>query len=333
MKKDLKPTILVVVIATLGLFLILSPILFMNNNSSNENTSETVAQTENITLDMPTDTIEETITETEEENSSVLQLDSPEPTDPLMLLSQGLILYQNTLKEKEGAQGSLVAANGTSIKMFFMPNGNYRAETGIPSAPEWLLIDGKTYARLGSKEIEKQKSGFEKIGKPDAEWTDAAVGTDKQLELFAAGNLSNVVADLSPLIEMITVKEGENGSKVLEAKLPLDKAGKIANTYNLVRTPNEMLDPELAYAKVIFTIDSSGMLTGYIVEPPKGKQPVSFVLFPDFEKVDLITPQDTKVITLEDLARAADLAVTENTANNSNGIEEVVPSSESSQEN
>jgi hypothetical protein len=321
MKKDLKPTVLVSVLAILGIFLIVSPLLFVSNSDTSN--SDMVSQFENVVVSEPTEIMEETVTIEETEPSAIIQLDAPQPMDPLVILSQGLILYQNTLKEKEGAQGSLVTANGLNVSMSLMSNGNYKAETGVASSPEWLLIDGRMYARLGEKEIEKQKSGFEKIGKPDAVWTDAAVGTEKQLELLAAGNLANVVADLSPLLENIAVKEGENGSKIIEAKIPLDKAGRIANTYNLVRTPAEMLDPELAYAKVTFTIDSSGMLTGYIVEPPKGKQPVSFLLFPDFEKVVLAAPEDSKVITLEDLARAADLSVTENTP--SSPLEEVSP--------
>jgi hypothetical protein len=219
-------------------------------------------------------------------------------TDPLRLINTGLTGYQDTLQSAGGVTGTLVTADSQGVELSLAPNSDYRALTGLATAPEWISVDGKLYARLGEKELQNQQAGLIAIGKPDAQWTDAAVGADNESIMLSAGNIANAVADLVPLMDNIVVVKGENGAQVVQGTIDLANVGTVGAAYGLAGGANA--EP----AKVSFIVDSSGKLTGYQVSPPGGKQAVSF-LISQFTPVTLAAPSLELVVTLEDLAKAA----------------------------
>ena len=222
--------------------------------------------------------------------------------DPLQAINKGLSNYQQAIQDSSGVKASLVTADGQSVEIYIAPNGDYRALTGVSTAPEWLFVGGKLYARLGEKELKAQKDGLAAIGKPNALWTDAAVGADKEANLLAAGNIANAVADLIPLMDDIVLLPGEDGTIVVQGTVDLANAGSVGASYGLQKPSTDSGAP--LTATVAFTIDKTGVLTGYIVSPPNGGQPVS-VLLSDFTPVKLEAPSADLVVTLEDLAKAA----------------------------
>lgn len=212
----------------------------------------------------------------------------------MQVLSSGLAAYQAALDEKGGVLVSVITADSQNIDLSLSPAGDYRALTGSANAPEWVLVDGHLFARLGDEERTAQQGGLAALGKPDAEWTDAAVGAETQFNLLAAGNMANAVAELGPAVQDASVAPGENGAKVVEGTIQAAALGTAASRYGL---------SESATGKVAFSIDQSGVLTGYIVTPAAG-QPVS-ALVVQFSSVQVQAPDPMKVVTLEDLARTS----------------------------
>lgn len=222
--------------------------------------------------------------------------------DPMMLINQALTGYQTKLQSTGGVELSLITSDGQTVQMKLLPNGDYSAVTDVPTAPEWLLIDNQMYAKLGDNELKTQKAGLEAIGKPNAQWTDAAVGSDKQARLLNAGNMTNAVADLVPLMQEIVVRAGENGSQVIEGKVDPVTAGSLSEIYGLTSAGESNTSTPGAQATVAFVVDASGILTGYIVTPPNAGQTVSTSVL-QFSPVTLTAPPEDQVVTLEDLSQ------------------------------
>lgn len=222
--------------------------------------------------------------------------------DPMMLINQALTAYQTKLQNTGGVELSLITSDGQTVQMKLLPNGDYSAVTDVPTAPEWLLIDNQMYAKLGDNELKTQKAGLEAIGKPNAKWTDAAVGSDKQARLLNAGNMTNAVADLVPLMQEIVVRAGDNGSQVIEGKVDPVTAGSLSEIYGLTSAGETNTSTPGAQATVTFVVDASGLLTGYIVTPPNAGQTVSTSVL-QFAPVTLTAPPEDQVVTLEDLSQ------------------------------
>ena len=222
------------------------------------------------------------------------------PSDPMQLISSGLTAYQSALNTTGGAHLTLVTADAQTVDMSLAPNGDYQALTGVATAPEWVFANGRLYARLGAKEKKNQQAGLIAIGKPDANWTDAAVGSDKQAKMLSAGNMANAVADLVPLMKGAHVSPGENGALVASGTVDIASLGDAGLAYGLVPST----DAKASKAEVSFSVDPSGVLTGYVVTPPLGKQPVS-ALITQFTAVTVAEPAADQVVTLDDLAKAA----------------------------
>jgi len=217
-------------------------------------------------------------------------------------LFAALASYESQLALQGGVFGSFISANSQEMMISILPNGNFRAVTTDPNAPEWLYVDPVLYARLGQSELQAQKTALEAIGKPDAAWTDAAMNSERQGIYLSAASMSNAVSDLVPLMKKIMVSEGPNRTKVIQGFIDLTgDLGLNAEAYNLKPVDPEDTSRALQQASVVFTIDSSGVLQGYIVQPPGSAQPVSLLLT-KFDAPNIKRPSPARVITLEDLA-------------------------------
>lgn len=221
-------------------------------------------------------------------------------------LFAALASYESQLALQGGVFGSFISANSQEMMISLLPNGNFRAVTTDPNAPEWLYVDPVLYARLGQSELQAQKTALEAIGKPDAAWTDAAMNSERQGIYLSAANMGNAVSDLVPLMKKIMVSEGPNRTKVIQGSIDLTgDLGLNAEAYNLKPVDPEDAPRALQQASVVFTIDASGVLQGYIVQPPGSAQPVSLLLT-KFDAPNIKRPSPARVITLEDLAPILD---------------------------
>lgn len=282
-------------IAVAGACLLAIPFLFPNKSSTSSVEPTPLPVSENVNAPSPSSS---SVPSSSSDSPAPVETTSPINTDPLRLINTGLAGYQETLQATGGVTGTLVTADSKGVELSLAPNGDYRALTGLATAPEWISVSGKLYARLGEKELQDQQAGLVAIGKPDAQWTDAAVGADNEQLMLSAGNIANAVADLVPLMDDIIVVRGENNAQVVQGTIDLSNVGTVGAAYGLTGITGT--EP----AKVSFIVDSSGKLTGYQVSPPGGRQAVSF-LISQFLPVSLTAPTVELVVTLEDLARAA----------------------------
>lgn len=220
-----------------------------------------------------------------------------------------LAAYESQLSGAGGVYGSFISANSQEMMISLLPNGDFRAVTTDPNAPEWLYVDPVLYARLGPAELEAQKKALEAIGKPDAVWTDAAMNSETQGMYLSAANIANAVADLVPLMKRIEISEGPDATTIVQGTVDLTgDLGLNAEAYNL--NPADATDAGApTKASVVFTIDKSGVLQGYIVQPPGSAQPVSLLLT-RFAAPSIKRPSPPRVITLEDLAPIVDDSTT-----------------------
>lgn len=296
--------------------------------------------TEPTLLD-PTVTTTETETVTTNTTTTDTVTVTELPGDPMQLINTGLTNYQTALTEAGGVNMNLVTADSQTVELALSPTGEYRAITGVPTAPEWVFAGGRMYARLGEKELTAQQAGLAKIGKPDATWTDAAIGSEQQTLFLAAGNLVNAVADLVPAMSDPIIGEGDTpGSRVIQGNLSITALGQNAERYGLSTTPTTLpgtttgtvtetttgtatgtttdmpaTTPTLAptvetpsttttpQATVAFIINAEGVLTGYLVTPAGAGQPVSAVIT-NFAPVEITAPDTNIVVTLADIAMA-----------------------------
>lgn len=214
-----------------------------------------------------------------------------------------LTAYESQMTSAGGVQGSFISADSQEMTVSLNVNGDFRAITTNPDSPEWLYVDPVLYARLGAQELKAQQKALIAIGKPDAVWTDAAMNSDKQGVYLSAANIANAVADLLPLMTRLRMSEGPDGGTVVQGVVDLTAdLGLNAEAYNLAAVDDSSTDTNaMTQASVVFTIDTSGVLQGYIVQPPGSAQPVSLLLT-EFAVSAIKRPSPPRVITIEDLA-------------------------------
>lgn len=240
------------------------------------------------------------------DDSSAAPADTDDSTsevvDPQALLMDALAAYETQLDLAGGVSGSFISADSQEMLITLHENGDFRAVTTNPNAPEWLYVNPVLYARLGEAELKAQQEALVAINKPKAIWTDAAMNGDQQGLYLSAGNIQNAVADLSPIMTDVVLVDGEDGTTIIQGTIDLTKdLGLNANAYNLKPVDPDAEASAIRLATVVFTIDSAGVLQGYIVQPPGSAQPVSLLLT-KFAQPSIKKPSPDRVITLEDLA-------------------------------
>jgi hypothetical protein len=222
--------------------------------------------------------------------------------DPRELLLSALAKYEEQMELTGGVSGSFISADSQDMLFTLRSNGDYRAVTSNANAPEWLYVNPVLYARLGDAELKAQRDALVAIDKPDAIWTDAAMNSDRQGMFLSAGNIANAVADLAPLMTDTKGLIGKEGTTIIQGIIDLTQdLGLNAEAYNLRKVDPSSEASSLRQATVVFTIDVTGVLQGYIVQPPGSAQPVSLILT-KFTKPSVKRPAADRVITLEDLA-------------------------------
>ena len=290
--------------AALALGLIAIPLLAPNASEPTE-----IQESAEVTA-APTPTSDDTATSASPSGSATpipSSSESSTPTqDPEAVLNSALAAYNDQILAAGGVRGSFISADSQEMTIYLKANGDFRAVTTNPDAPEWMYVDPVLYARLGDSELAAQKKALAAIGKPDATWTDAATTSDQQGMYLSAGDIANAVADLLPLTSRLRVTEGPEGSTVIQGVIDLTgDLGLNAQAYNLRPADASVSSDVPTQAAVVFTIDASGVLQGYLVQPPGSEQPVSLLLTEFFEPT-FKRPEAARVITIEDLAPIVD---------------------------
>lgn len=218
--------------------------------------------------------------------------DAPVDGDAVSVLAGAAREFQSAVFAANGVTVHLTTPDGQDVHLARDVDGNFRARTNSDVAPEWALMDGVLYARLGAAEITEHQADFASVGKPDAEWTSVATIAETQRRVLSAGDLVAAAADLGPWLKNPTVEKTTTGVTV-SGVVPATGTDAFHDVYNLGST-----------ATVTFFIDQSGSLTGYTVEPINGAAALSAKV-EYLSPVLVSAPDSSMVITAEDLSRAA----------------------------
>lgn len=309
-KAGFQPALIPIVAGVLAVGLIAIPVMLPKGDTDTVSTSEAIVSDPAAQESTPAadDAISAATPapSAPEENSVPAGSTTADQEAAVSDLEAALSAYENKLSEAGGVQGSFISAASQEMLFSLSPNGDYRAVTTDPNAPEWLFVNPVLYARLGEMELNAQREALDAIGKSEAVWTDAATNGREQGVFLSAGNIANAVADLLPLMDDVFASDGPDGTVVIQGSI--DLAGDLgfnAQAYNLKPVDRPDAPETVRLASVAFTIDKSGILQGYIVQPPDGSQPVSLLLT-KFSKVTIKRPGPARVITLKDLAPILD---------------------------
>lgn len=236
--------------------------------------------------------------------------------EALAVLEAGLASYEEQLLSAGGAQGSFIAAaanvafdpsdgsnattsnaGGRSMLVVVRPNGDYRAIIeNDPHIPEILHVDSATYVMLSEADQREWGSDgglLESIGKPDAQWAVPVPEASTAIDTMMVGvNIKSAVIDLAPVLTGLTVTRLDDGTTLVSGRLDRSEvAPAVAESYGFSGSSG---------ATVTFSVDSSGVLQGYVVEPDGAGQPVSLVIRRFYEP-RFKTPKDNEVVRLEDV--------------------------------
>lgn len=263
-------------------------------------TSSSVASGGATTEPSPTASDDQTIPLSSPSPTSTALADNLAVTDPADLVMEAARGYESGRFEATGATLTLNAADGQNFTVSYDLEGNYRATTENPIAPEWLLFEGALYGKMGEAEINIRKDDFQTLGKPNATWTDTATIANTQRRVLSASDIAAAAADLTPRMKNVTVTPQPDGTIFVEGLVPAAGSEAYADIYNLDTT-----------ATVVFSINPYGRLSGYTVAPINGDVPLT-VTVDDYGPVTVSAPDSREVITQSDLELAARLMLASN---------------------
>lgn len=166
------------------------------------------------------------------------------------------------------------------------PSGDVAAETTNPDRPEWVLSGHTLFARLGEEELKRNRESLSGLGKVNAEWTDAAIGSDRERELLRFADLSKMAAVASSEGAVFRVEQGD-GDVTVTTSVPAASLG--------VTT----LFPDSGTVEVSVTLGSDRLVSKVRVRTTAGDTVTA--LFDRFGPVVVTAPSPDDVITMDDL--------------------------------
>lgn len=171
------------------------------------------------------------------------------------------------------------------------PSGDLSAVTDNPDRPEWRLIGPTLYARLGEAELMTNRDALVSLGKADANWTDAAVGSEREREFLNLADMAKVASAVASSGQVTSTGSSGDGGYVISATVPTEDLGGFSSITDSDRV------------EVDVTLDGSRAISVISLSTSDGVDVT--VRLVSFQQVAVTAPPDRAVITITDLIALA----------------------------
>lgn len=217
-------------------------------------------------------------------------VDSPvSAADAPYFLITSTAVWDTQSRAAGGTRSTVEDDSGVVATVSLSPGGDLHATTTDPNRPEWISVGSTTFARFGDQELNANRDSLAEIGKPDAQWTDVAIGSDTWRALLSSADMGSLIGQISAAGSNFRVSN-EPDSVTVTATVPTDAVPYLAARKLLTQSveASVTVGRDRVPRTIRFSTDAQALLT---------------VSLTGFEAATVTVPVQGLVVTIEDLIR------------------------------